>query len=609
MSRAKEKLNMDLASESNFLNGKSANKSKRLKLFLGVAFLAVLFVLIFAFPALVYANNTATGVRSFTLDTLSPNVTLVYPANGSTLTTVSANFTYNVTDDYGVDNCTLYLNGTKNNTDTSITSGVNSTINVTLYSGVFNWTVKCYDTAGNFNSSGNFSFTISLNQAPNITLINISPATAYTNDTLNCSGTYSDANSDKGNVSIAWYNGSTQYSTATILNVDAGALVSNATLSGIQAKGETWNCTINATDAQGLAGNPNSTTRTISNFVPNVPEIGGPENASRTIGNSQTLRCANSTDADGDTVNYAFYMDTNTPSTTLRQNSTTTTYAFATNDGWIYYWRCKAEDGVGGVSAFTAQKTFTENSLPSVVTLVYPLVNQSTTNRTPTFNWSASTDAENDNLIYEVNASCFPSCSADNKMFNSSANQNWTLLTSRLRYFWDDLYYYNWTVRVWDGYEVTAWATPRNFTLASSVTLNLITSSVNFSTLSLGQAENTTTDTPAPLVIQNDGNSFADINISIFESDWLWAAQPQASIYYRYKIDNYTGELGAFNWTGSQTAWADVPASNTAVIDFFNYTDATDSAEIDVYVEVPPGEGAGTKSSQIVFTGWYAREL
>ena len=67
--------------------------------------------------------------------------------------------------------------------------------------------------------------------------------------------------------------------------------------------------------------------------------------------------------------------------------------------------------------------------------------------------------------------------------------------------------------------------------------------------------------------------------------------------------------MGAFNWTGSQTAWADVPASNTTVIDFFNYTDATDSAEIDVYVEVPPGEGAGTKSSQIVFTGWYAREL
>ena len=34
-----------------------------------------------------------------------------------------------------------------------------------------------------------------------------------------------------------------------------------------QAKGETWNCTINATDSSGLAGNPSSTTRFISNIT------------------------------------------------------------------------------------------------------------------------------------------------------------------------------------------------------------------------------------------------------------------------------------------------------------------------------------------------------
>ena len=376
-----------------------------------------------------------------------------------------------------------------------------------------------------------------------------------------------------------------------------------------QFKNEVWNCTMNATDSQGEAGVPNSTTRTISNLAPSIPEIGGVDNATRTIGNSQTLRCANSSDTDGDTINYVFYGDTTANPTTMLQNSTSTTYTWSTTDGQTYYWRCKAEDGVGGVSGFTAQKTFTENTAPTSVSMVYPADGNSITNRTPQFNWTASTDAEGDTLTYQVNITCYPSCSADNRLPNSSVNQNWTTLTSRLKNFWDDNYYYNWTVRPWDGYEFGTWnSVPYTLKLSSLVSLSMINSSVNFSVLGMGETANTTTNNPVPLSIRNDGNSFANVNISD-NTSLLWISQPAASEYFKYRIDNVTGREGSFNWILSTTAWTNVPTSNNTVINYLNYTDATDSAEIEILVTVPPQETAGTKSSRVVFTGFYVREI
>jgi hypothetical protein len=195
-------------------------------------------------------------------------------------------------------------------------------------------------------------------------------------------------------------------------------------------------------------------------------------------------------------------------------------------------------------------------------------------------------------------------------MINSSANENWTTLTSRLLYFWDDQYYYNWTVRVWDGYEFSDWnTTPFTLKLSSSVILSMINSSIYLGALSKDETTNTTNASLVPLTIENAGNSFVDVNLSIYQDNWLWDTQQGPSSYFRYKIDNFTAEAGAFNWSGSQTSWSNVPQSNTTVIDFFNYTDATDVAEIDILVTVPPDEGPGNKTSSLVFTGWYVREI
>jgi hypothetical protein len=134
-------------------------------------------------------------------------------------------------------------------------------MNVFAMSGDDNNDIQNRTTLGNFTID---------NTLPTIFISPITPATAYTNSTLNCSAVYNDVGGDKGNVSIHWYNGTVEYSTATKLDIEAGQAVSQILAAGIQAKGETWNCSINATNAQDLQGMPNSTTRTISNSLPEI---------------------------------------------------------------------------------------------------------------------------------------------------------------------------------------------------------------------------------------------------------------------------------------------------------------------------------------------------
>ena len=74
-----------------------------------------------------------------------------------------------------------------------------------------------------------------------------------------------------------------------------------------QFKNEVWNCTINATDMQGMAGNPNSTTRTISNSNPTMGLVSITPNPANT---TDTLTCSAigyDLDYDSLTMNITWY--------------------------------------------------------------------------------------------------------------------------------------------------------------------------------------------------------------------------------------------------------------------------------------------------------------
>jgi len=242
---------------------------------------------------------------------------------------------------------------------------------------------------------------------PIIQNVTISPATAYTNSSLNCSANYGDDDNDKGNITITWYNGSAHYSNVTILNVINGVLISNQTLTGIQAKGETWNCTVNATDATGLASPPNSTTRSITNLPPTIGKVSiTPKPANTT----DTLACSATgydLDLDALTMNFTWYngstyYNSSTFAVTDSQNKTynLTAGLQARNEAW----NCTVFVNDGTASSALNSTSITIDSLFSVISSS-PANRTNTPDNTPDFifNYTHNSSASGNCVLYVDN--------------------------------------------------------------------------------------------------------------------------------------------------------------------------------------------------------------
>jgi hypothetical protein len=85
-------------------------------------------------------------------DNSPPNITLISPANDSFDIDGNVTFQYNATDLLsGIANCSLILNNTINQTDTSITESVVQEFNSILDVGDYSWSINCTDDAINAN--------------------------------------------------------------------------------------------------------------------------------------------------------------------------------------------------------------------------------------------------------------------------------------------------------------------------------------------------------------------------------------------------------------------------------------------------------------------------
>jgi len=318
-------------------------------------------------------------------------------------------------------------------------------------------------------------------------------------------------------------------------------------------------------------------------------------------------------DVGGGYYKFAFYNGSSWSNTTPLtwtspqnvQNVTTITATRGMTVQW-YWW---FNDSIGQANTTDTWNFTVANTAPTQVILDSPANNNITTNRTPQFNWTAVTDADGDSINYTILINCSDNggqCTLDDREVNLTGITNTTYVpTTNLKLFGDDSYYYNWSVRAYDGYNYSQWSSERKITINSLVELTLTTNNINFGELQLDQKANTTNPSYPPFVIRNDGNCYNDLNISI--SDDLWTSVSAPSQYFQYKVDNVTGEEGAFNSSGSQVNWSNVPVTNTTFVDLFNYSDAKDSAEIDILVWVPLSEPAGSRSSILIFSGWYVK--
>jgi hypothetical protein len=243
------------------------------------------------------------------------------------------------------------------------------------------------------------------------------------------------------------------------------------------------------------------------------------------------------------------------------------------------------------------------NTLPPAPILISPNTNNNSINRTPTFVWGNVTDADNDSLLFNIEIVCV-GCASDNRNSNVT-NLNFTP-SYGLQFLGDENYYYNWSVTAIDNSTngETAFGTRSNvsnITIDSFVSLNLITSSIDFGVLQLGENKNTTDDDPPPFLIENDGNVF--VNISIYANSSLFASAANPTDKFQYKVDNYTSELYSFDYfnINTTTQFSNFTSSGVLSIVNHSYEDSNDTVEIDIKAQVPLDEPAGTKTAGIVF--------
>ncbi|MCX6746808.1 MAG: VCBS repeat-containing protein [Candidatus Pacearchaeota archaeon] len=107
------------------------------------------------------SNCQSSGTRTFYLDRTYPLVYLESPASGDTWSSSSTvTFSYNVTD-ANIANCSLIIDGTVDQTDTTVTKSTSQSFIKTLSNGDYIWNVNCTDSVNYRNSSGTRSLTVS----------------------------------------------------------------------------------------------------------------------------------------------------------------------------------------------------------------------------------------------------------------------------------------------------------------------------------------------------------------------------------------------------------------------------------------------------------------
>jgi len=138
------------------------------------------------------------------------------------------------------------------------------------------------------------------------------------------------------------------------------------------------------------------------------------------------------------------------------------------------------------------------------------------------------------------------------------------------------------------------------------VAISLPVNTVDFGSIFQGYSDNTTDNNPAPLKVQNDGG--VNVNVSIARDGssaalFSGTGGGDNTASFQFKIDQTT-ETGSFNYTESTTTWTNVPGTTAldSVIAMLDYHDSTDSAEVDLLINVPSDETPGAKNETLVFT-------
>ena len=254
-------------------------------------------------------QNSIPTIGTPTLNNTTPYTNDVLKCDNGSFTDIDGD---SATWYYGWYDTGVLIAGQSSSTLDLSTSGLDKGDNITCSTIAYDGEVN----ATAWQNSSNYA--IIQNTAPNITSVDITPNTAYTNDDLTCAVSgWSDADGDTAQYYYEWYNGTTL--TFTSLSSSTTNVFGN----GNTTKGETWNCTVKPYDGT-ANGTAFSDAVTIQNIVPTTPT--SVTIAPPTVYTDTTVTCtaSGSSDTDNDTITY--YYKFNDTSGTLQNWATTNTF-------------------------------------------------------------------------------------------------------------------------------------------------------------------------------------------------------------------------------------------------------------------------------------------
>lgn len=324
-----------------------------------------------------------------------------------------------------------------------------------------------------------------------------------------------------------------------------------------------------------------------------------PENGTAVNDTTPTLQWRAATDVDDvDSIYYNVLIATDFAFSQIEQNNTgittnsyTLTSALSRGE---YYWKVKCYNDLNGdwSDIFILNLS---NSAPSVPVLLSPTNGQDTvTDRTPELIWQNSTDNDDDDtLTYDLLLD-------DNSDFSSpilnitSISESGPFNTSHTPISNLDVETpYYWKVRAYDNIDYSGWSSVWNFTILRVVSCSLTNENVDFNQMTIGDVNDTTDESPAAIILDNDGN--VKLNITINATD-LWTVESNPTDNYRWKVR----ANGENSWDSATTSWTRFQQIYNAITNLV--FDGNNSAKIDVYVATPSDQPPQELSSTINIT-------
>lgn len=108
------------------------------------------------------AGNSALSIVTINIDTSKPNAVLNTPMNNTYTNSISQNLTVNITDNLGIANASLFINGILNKTVNFTSNTITSKLGIitNFEDGAYTWLYQIFDFAGNSYTTENNTLTI-----------------------------------------------------------------------------------------------------------------------------------------------------------------------------------------------------------------------------------------------------------------------------------------------------------------------------------------------------------------------------------------------------------------------------------------------------------------